>query len=345
MARPRVAALLLACAALACGRTETLEPRRSGTRDASTGERPDAGLAPDGGAARDAGAKPWDAGTCSQSSTWTLEQRPVAAVALAGSAASGEYGPRAGSSVRLEVQVKIQTACEEVSHVSVDVESGDATDLVTLGAFVWVPDVPDCAPSAELPTTLALIPGRESWNPRAVIVDSMPSGIVLTYSLAQCPEPGCPCMPGMPPAAADRWPCASDCDCSAGKVCVTTQNPGGVFWSCQRPCAKQQDCPEGVCWAESALDHVCNDWPACPDPNYCGPGFSCGPGSFFDKCVDDRIAPTSAVCECDAQCPPGHRCIRGLGPKPTCEIPCADDQDCPKGTSFCGSDSVCLVWE
>ncbi len=362
---------LVVAGLLSCGRTELLEPRKQGRADASvvhlrdTGHppppgpdagpepgpdasgkpRPDAGgWSPDAGGRPDAGPKPgWDAGTCTEAASWKLVPRAVDAVRLA---AEGFATPRQGSSVTLEVDVQLLSGCEEVAGIDVELMPGDATDFVTLSAFAWVQYDGACEPVAPVVTTGATVPGRGQGNLRVVVADGHApgGGLRLTYEVAHCSTGGCWCSPGAPPGdVQELGACDTDCDCSEGLSCLPALGPTGALWTCKRPCSRHTDCPDSGCSMDSfGSPWICGGHDACPVPEDCPAGFSCVIRDSPSYCEDQRQAPTKAPCLCDAECPPGQRCVRALDGAPTCEIPCADDQDCPFDWMVCGTPWICL---
>lgn len=361
MTRSLAASLALAIAALACGRTGTLEPRMAARFDAGAGDarapappdaseepRPDAALQPvDAGRPPDAGPKPgWDAGTCFEPLNWKLEPRSIDEVRLA----AGTYvPPRQGSSVLLEVDVQLLSGCEEVAKVDVDLQPGNATDFVTLHAFAWVQGGGACEPVAPIVTTSAFVPGRGASNLRVVVTDghSPGGGLRLTYGVSACGGSSCWCDPWAPPGTVQEFSaCGTDCDCAAGLSCLPTPAPGGAAWSCLRPCARQTDCPRSGCVRQgSTASWTCGILDACPVPEDCPAGFECVIRDAPSFCQDLREAPTSLPCRCDAECRPGQRCIQGFRATPTCEIPCAGERDCPFDWLTCGTPGFCVPLE
>ncbi|MGC4119910.1 MAG: hypothetical protein QM765_36100 [Myxococcales bacterium] len=337
----------------ACGRTGLLDPRTEAASDAGAAVR-DAGLWP----GRDAGAQPRadaghrpdagpmpspDAGGCFEPVSWKLEPRTIDAVRLAG---GGAAQPHLGASVTLEADVQLLSNCEELAHVDVSLSPGGATDFVALAAFAWVQQDAACEPVAPIVSTGVLVPGRGSGNLRVVVTDahSPGGGMRLDYEVVDCGATDCRCdLYALPGPIPEFGKCVTDCDCAAELSCLNTAAGAPSDWQCRRPCTRHTDCPQSGCTRGDAPFWVCGGLDACPVPEDCPPGFSCVLRDSFSFCGDERSAPTSTDCECDAQCAPGERCILGSRATPTCEIPCAGARDCPFYWLSCATPGFCIL--
>jgi hypothetical protein len=274
---------------------------------------------------------------------WKLEPRGINSVRLA---AESFARPRTGSGVALEVEVQLLSGCEEFARLDLVLVPGNATDFVTLNAYAWVQQGGACEPVAPVVTTAAHLPGRGFGNMRVVVSDgSAPGGALrLTFDVEPCPSATCGCTVWDPPGKVQEFgACETECDCAAGLSCLPALSASGALWTCKRPCTKNTDCPESGCTFDSTtMPWVCGSLDACPYPQDCPAGFSCVIRDSPSFCQDQRMAPTSGPCQCDAQCLPGQRCIQGIRETPTCEIPCADAQDCPYSWLTCGTPAICV---
>ncbi|MBI5542320.1 MAG: hypothetical protein HY901_00400 [Deltaproteobacteria bacterium] len=342
MARWRMPLLLVALAPLACGRTETFEARRPARTDGGVIPA-DAAIvdggdpSPDAGPAEDAGSS-----ACTAVEFWRLEPRALRAAFL-----SDAVTPRMGSTERLNVEVGLETACEEVARVEVIVMPGNATDFVTLSAFVWVREPERCEPAPRVAVTRVSIPGRQAGNGRVAIRDghAEPGDWEgLSYLRSECPGSLCPCDSWAPGSAGVGQWCNSDCDCAAGLSCLAFAGPQGQpRWGCFAPCETGVDCAAAqgeVCGDPDGAPNLICVPPASCEPSPCPPGFRCGPGpSGGTACLDERHGRLEA-CDCDADCLPGLRCVLGLLDSHICMIPCATERDCPDDHTCRG---VCLM--
>ncbi|MBI5502348.1 MAG: hypothetical protein HY907_19040 [Deltaproteobacteria bacterium] len=291
-----------------------------------------------------------DGGVCEGSSHWELVPWPIDGVELVNAPS------RYGGTDRLRLRVRAPSyECYRLGRVDVDVMTGDATDFVTLTAYVWrhVGDVL-CADLELDAAWIVEIEGRQQGNWMAVVADGHAAGgeDLLRYGRETCSVvPDCACYSGTPPGPGLEWnDCLTDCSCASGLSCLGYWGMEGPLASCLRGCNDFLDCgaeewcqepvPDGVPW-------ICASGDQCSDGRRCPSGFTCvtDTGDAWNRCVDLRGAPTVVPCASDADCAVGELCVLGLRPTPTCEIPCPRDEDCPgrgDGVLVCGTASICV---
>jgi hypothetical protein len=154
---------------------------------------------------------------------------------------------------------------------------------------------------------------------------------------------GCWCSPGAPPGdVQELGACDTDCDCSEGLSCLPALGPTGALWTCKRPCSRHTDCPTAAAaWTASARRGSAAATTPAPSPRT-APQLLVRHPRLAQLLRGPAPGAHQAPCLCDAECPPGQRCVRALDGAPTCEIPCADDQDCPFDWMVCGTPWICL---
>jgi hypothetical protein len=301
-----------------------------------------------------ADVRPEAEGGCTTPVHWELQPRTIAEVANVGIVPG-----RIGAADRLRVQVQLLSSCEVLARVDVSVESGDATDAVTLRAWAWVQSGLDCLPVAPLVPWNVTVPGRSQGNLNVNVLDghSPGGGLRLNYGReTPCWDlPECACRAGDPAGTSTYGSeCYTDCSCAEGLACLGNYGMSGESWNCLRPCNDFLDCadgescpdpvPDGIPWVCESYGDACTDDEPCPD------GFACrlDATDASNRCDDERANPAAAPCTCDGDCLPGERCTIGLRATPTCEIPCGRSVECPgRGDGFlvCGTASVCVPLE
>jgi hypothetical protein len=180
--------------------------------------------------------------TCTEPSSWSLQPRRIDSVSTIGSL-------RMGATERLQVEVQLQSGCEILGQVNVNVMPGDATDFIELSAFAWVPSNTACTPDAPIVERVIAIPGREQGNFQAVVSDANnpDGGMLVRYGRETCSgPPECQCWSGSPPGPGGEWSeCLTDCSCASGLSCIGYFSLGGPLWNCLRTCSDFFDCPTG----------------------------------------------------------------------------------------------------
>jgi hypothetical protein len=292
-----------------------------------------------------------DGGTvCEGSSHWELVPWPIDSTTLLSEPA------RFGATDRLRVEVSAPSdSCYRLGRVDVVVSPGDATDFVTISAYLWyaVGDVA-CTEWEYRAAWNVEIEGRQHGNFQVAVVDgNNPAGASLRYGREMCSGvPDCACGPGAPAGyGLEGSECRTDCSCAAGLSCLGYWGVGGPLWECSRGCNDFVDCapmeqclvpvPDGNPW-------VCVLGDQCDDPSpYCPDGFEClhDATDAPNRCVDRRAAPTVRPCTCDLDCGLGELCVLGPRATPSCEIPCLRNEDCPEGWLACGTTNVCVPME
>ena len=304
---------------------------------------------PDAGADADADVVD-DGGTaCESAWHWELEPWAIESVEL------WHEPSRLGTTDRLRVLVRAPSSnCYRLGRLQVVVSPGDATDFVTLSAFVWRKVGPVVCHDEELAVYRNVeLEGRQHGNLRVVVVDghSPGGGLRLEYGREPCSGvPDCACYPGTPAGTGTEWSdCRTDCSCAAGLSCLGFWGLAGPLWNCSRGCNDVLDCepleqclppvPDGSPWVCTFGDQCNDDWlPPCPF------GFECVSDATDapNRCVDRRSAPSVRPCTCDLDCATGELCLIGLRDTPHCEIPCRQSEDCPEDWLVCGTASICV---
>ena len=293
-------------------------------------------------------------GICEQEYYWQLQPRLVHSAELVDGPSS-----RLGVTERLMVEVQLQSGCEELGRLDVNIMQGDATDFVSLEASAWVPVGLDCTPSAPLVTWIAHIEGRQHGNLMAVVADGnvTDDGLLLSYGREACSGmPDCQCFAGTPPGPGEEWSsCLTDCSCGSGLSCVGYYGVAGRLWSCVQPCNDFLDCDsreECLPPIPDGCPYVCepqNEQDLCDSEDDCPEGFYCVISEHGRYCVDRREYPAVKPCGCDEECPAGQRCILSFRDTPTCEVPCLRNEDCPNPPEtdvfVCAIPAICMPLE
>lgn len=320
-----VVALLACSSSTGCGaRSDTLDPAPSidGGLDTSAGRRDAAGPLDAGRDARSCGV------------TWELVEVPTLRIAPL------DPGPLNSRRIaRFSITHDINLC--ELPAMPLFAETLEGNNLVVTPR-VFRPIGTDCPPGSRTivrPITYTL--GRPgTWHVSA--------GDVFVEVTVE-PPPTRACRPGT------AFDCEMDCDCDAGRACLSGYGLAGLFTQCALPCERDRDCRgEGTCQSpDDGLEWACGYGSECFGADDCEEGFACEAGvctPTFSLGVTTR-----RECACDTDCDAPMHCLESQRPDRVrrCELLCPTGGAWCQGPHFCGTvhqdiaglapaDSVCV---
>lgn len=297
----------------------------------------------DGGAADDAALPVDGGGSDDLAASGACGLHQLVAVPLTGLRTVDDVW-RFGAAIRVEVELPLD-ACDAAGEVDVTVQPGNATDGVTLVAYVWRhdPSTPGCGTATSVRRVLVLSDTGELSSPNLFVRDGAPGG-TLTLKGTVEPPAGQTCQ-----AAPVGMPCSNDCQCQAtdpAARCIPIQRGIDVAGFCAVSCSDDGDCAGEAerpsCGTPSAVRATCGGGGTCQSDGDCPTGWRCAQTPTGGACRPTLPSTDEAPCNCDGDCSAGEIC----NPEARCARPCAAVGDCapsPDGSfvpicalSFCG---------